>query len=73
MIRYCIETISFDARAHRSRGLYSLTRLLNRIALWQERARSRRALQQLDDRMLRDVALSRSDVERECGKFFWQI
>jgi uncharacterized protein YjiS (DUF1127 family) len=30
-------------------------------------------LQQLDDRMLRDIGLSRSDVERECAKRFWQL
>jgi uncharacterized protein YjiS (DUF1127 family) len=29
-------------------------------------------LRQLDDRMLRDVGLSGSDVERECAKHFWQ-
>jgi uncharacterized protein YjiS (DUF1127 family) len=29
-------------------------------------------LQQLDDRMLRDVGLSRSDADRECAKHFWQ-
>jgi uncharacterized protein YjiS (DUF1127 family) len=29
-------------------------------------------LLQLDDRMLRDVGLSRSDVDRECNKHFWQ-
>jgi hypothetical protein len=29
-------------------------------------------LLQLDDRMLRDVGLSRSDVDRECAKHFWQ-
>jgi uncharacterized protein YjiS (DUF1127 family) len=29
-------------------------------------------LLELDDRMLRDVGLSRSDVDRECTKHFWQ-
>jgi uncharacterized protein YjiS (DUF1127 family) len=29
-------------------------------------------LLQLDDRMLRDVGLSPSEVDRECGKYFWQ-
>jgi uncharacterized protein YjiS (DUF1127 family) len=29
-------------------------------------------LLQLDDRMLRDVGLSRSDVDRECAEHFWQ-
>jgi uncharacterized protein YjiS (DUF1127 family) len=37
------------------------------------RARSaqRRALAQLDDRLLRDVGLNRIDVAAECGKWFW--
>ena len=46
--------------------------LLSRFMDWRERARSRHLLLQLDDRMLRDVGLSRSDVDRECAKHFWQ-
>ena len=46
--------------------------LLNRFRGWRERTRSRHLLLQLDDRMLRDVGLSRSDVDRECAKHFWQ-
>jgi uncharacterized protein YjiS (DUF1127 family) len=49
-----------------------LTNLVSQVVQWQERARSRHLLQQLDDRMLRDVGLSRSDVDRECAKHFWQ-
>ena len=46
--------------------------LLSRFRAWRERARSRHLLLQLDDRMLRDVGLSRSDVDSECTKHFWQ-
>jgi uncharacterized protein YjiS (DUF1127 family) len=46
--------------------------LLTRLPIWRERARSRRLLRRLDARMLRDVGLSRSDVDRECAKHFWQ-
>ena len=46
--------------------------LLSQFLGWRERARSRHLLLQLDDRMLRDVGLSRSDVDRECNKHFWQ-
>jgi uncharacterized protein YjiS (DUF1127 family) len=46
--------------------------LLSRFLAWRERARGRHLLLQLDDRMLRDVGLSRSDVDRECNKHFWQ-
>ena len=49
-----------------------LSNLLSRFLGWRERARGRLLLQQLDDRMLRDVGLSRSDVDRECAKHFWQ-
>ncbi|MGI9507491.1 MAG: DUF1127 domain-containing protein [Geminicoccaceae bacterium] len=38
-----------------------------------ERFRQRRALSFLDDRMLRDIGLTRLDVEREITKPFWQI
>ena len=39
---------------------------------WQERLRQRADLRGLDDRMLADLGLSRADIERECGKSFWQ-
>jgi uncharacterized protein YjiS (DUF1127 family) len=47
-------------------------KLMGYFAEWRARARSRHLLQQLDDRMLRDVGLSRADVARECAKNFWQ-
>ncbi|HXV22906.1 MAG TPA: DUF1127 domain-containing protein [Alphaproteobacteria bacterium] len=43
-----------------------------RLLAWQERARQRRALLQLDDALLKDIGLTRADVERECGKPFWR-
>jgi uncharacterized protein YjiS (DUF1127 family) len=49
-----------------------LPNLLSRFLGWRERAGSRHLLLQLDDRMLRDVGLSRADVVRECAKHFWQ-
>lgn len=47
--------------------------LLELLLTWQERARQRYALQQFDDRMLRDIGLSRAEVERECTKPFWRL
>jgi uncharacterized protein YjiS (DUF1127 family) len=49
-----------------------LPNLLSRFLAWRDRARSRHLLLQLDDHMLRDVGLNRSDVDRECAKHFWQ-
>jgi uncharacterized protein YjiS (DUF1127 family) len=39
---------------------------------WAERDRSRRFLSGLDDYMLKDLGLSRADVERETSKSFWR-
>jgi uncharacterized protein YjiS (DUF1127 family) len=73
--RDCIDTKSlFPVR--NVRGPAAPRRLLPNLLSpfwgWQERARGRHLLLQLDDRMLRDVGLSRSDVDRECAKHFWQ-
>jgi uncharacterized protein YjiS (DUF1127 family) len=42
------------------------------LVIWQERLRERHTLAALDDRMLRDMGLSRSDVDAETRKGFWQ-
>jgi uncharacterized protein YjiS (DUF1127 family) len=42
------------------------------LLAWQERAAQRRALAELDDRMLKDIGLTRADVDRECAKPFWR-
>ena len=76
--RDCIDTIwHFPGyRLRNVRGPAASRRLLpdllSRFLGWRERTRSRHLLLQLDDRMLRDVGLSRSDVDRECAKHFWQ-
>ena len=43
-----------------------------RIATWIERGRQRYALATLDDRMLRDIGITRYDATRECEKPFWR-
>jgi uncharacterized protein YjiS (DUF1127 family) len=40
--------------------------------VWAERSRQRRGLGALDDRMLRDIGLSRSAAFAETQKWFWQ-
>ena len=49
-----------------------LNRLVHTLLLWHERARQRRHLQDLSDRMLRDIGLSRADVLAEAYKPFWR-
>ncbi len=39
---------------------------------WWDRARQRHYLLQLDDRLLKDVGLTRAGVEREAAKPFWK-
>lgn len=62
-------------------GLYGreFTRALKRLTddvfstvlEWQERARQRRHLSELDERMLQDIGVTRADVDRETAKPFW--
>ena len=42
------------------------------LAQWIERARQRQALAGLEDRMLRDIGITRVEVARECEKPFWR-
>ncbi|MFH6785160.1 MULTISPECIES: DUF1127 domain-containing protein [Methylobacterium] len=51
--------------------LRTATSLLERLELWAERRRERRALLRCPDALLRDVGLSRADAVREAGKPFW--
>ena len=49
-----------------------VSRLLQLLLTWQERAHQRHALGQLNGRDLRDLGLSRADVAFEAGKPFWR-
>ncbi|HEX7968768.1 MAG TPA: DUF1127 domain-containing protein [Stellaceae bacterium] len=42
------------------------------VAEWWARARSRRRLARLDERMLRDIGIDRARVWQETRKWFWQ-
>lgn len=42
------------------------------VGTWIERSRQRRALADLDDRLLTDVGLTRADVAREIANPFWR-
>jgi Uncharacterized conserved small protein len=62
------------------RGTHAALRGAARMVVWLleaatvliERHRQRHSLAALDDRLLRDVGLSRVDVSRECEKPFWR-
>jgi len=55
------------------RALRSLpAAMIDQALVWQERARERRRLRELDDYLLRDMGLSRADVEREASIPFWR-
>lgn len=49
-----------------------LIEVLDAVATWSQRARERRRLLSLDERMLKDLGASRVDVWREASKPFWQ-
>jgi len=46
--------------------------LLKTVAVWRERARQRRVLATMDDYLLKDIGLTRVDVDHEAGKPFWR-
>lgn len=46
---------------------------VERVLEWQERSTQRHRLMGLDDRMLRDIGVSRSDVAHEYYKRPWRI
>jgi uncharacterized protein YjiS (DUF1127 family) len=46
--------------------------LADTLRLWRSRARERHSFPALDDRELRDLRLSRWQVERELAKPFWR-
>lgn len=51
------------------KGLGQVVRLL---FLWQTRSAQRLHLAALDDRLLRDMGLTRADILLECDKPFWK-
>jgi len=51
--------------------LYWLQKITDRLDRWHRLARERRQLQALSDHMLKDIGLTRADVEREASRPFW--
>jgi uncharacterized protein YjiS (DUF1127 family) len=47
-------------------------RVFHLVGRWLERAAQRRRLGELEDRMLKDIGVSRAEAYRESSKWFWQ-
>ena len=71
-------TTSNEAQAaagfRRAVGLLRAARrgALGAAAAWQELARQRRSLRELDDHLLRDIGLTREQITIEGAKPFWR-
>lgn len=65
-------TDAASARHARIAGPSTLALILRRAATWVERARSRRALREMDARMLSDIGVTRADAVLEAGKPWWR-
>jgi uncharacterized protein YjiS (DUF1127 family) len=66
-------TIDANIASRLSRNMRLAHLRLNEVAwTWYARARSRRALAQLNDHVLKDIGVSRVDVYRETTKPFWR-
>jgi uncharacterized protein YjiS (DUF1127 family) len=50
----------------------ALDRIVATLRAWRQRSRERAELARLDDRMLRDIGVTRCDVWREINKPFWR-
>lgn len=51
----------------------AVRRLIDCLLRWQERAVQRYRLAEMSDRQLRDLGLTRGQVDRESRKPFWQL
>ena len=53
--------------------LTALPRLVvDTLLMWQERAFERRALREMDDRMLKDIGVTALEAHKEACKPFWR-
>lgn len=51
---------------------WSTLRFADMLLQFHERARQRQALMALDERLLKDIGISRADAQREASKPFWR-
>jgi uncharacterized protein YjiS (DUF1127 family) len=53
--------------------MQAVIRLAGLVAIWERRARERRALGEMSEHMLKDLGISRVDARRESEKPFWRV
>lgn len=68
----CIDTIETSPPQHGFGLPPWVVALFRKILHWGELHRQRLHLAELDERMLRDIGLSRADVQTEIEKPFWR-
>jgi uncharacterized protein YjiS (DUF1127 family) len=67
-----IRSLALPRRRARRRVAGICCRLAATWRVWRQRAEQRRQLLRLDDRMLRDIGVSREMAEKEASKPFWR-
>jgi uncharacterized protein YjiS (DUF1127 family) len=60
------------SRSTREPAFARLVRLLDMVQVWMRRHEDRSRLAGLSDHLVRDIGLSRADVENEASKPFWR-
>jgi uncharacterized protein YjiS (DUF1127 family) len=70
MNRTLASPLRIDARSRRPGGLVAF---VETVLAWQERARERHTLAVMDDRLLRDMGITRAEVDTEIHKPFWRV
>jgi len=63
---------SYFVRPARKTSAGIVTRLLDQLMSWHDHVRQRRHLGELDDRLLRDIGVSRADIDHEMSRPFWR-
>ena len=63
---------TWERSSRHTRLLGRIVGAVDRLLIWYDRSRERRALLTLDDHLLRDIGLNQADVWREGQKPFWR-
>ncbi len=55
-----------------ARMIHGVMVVRRRLAIWGQRYRTRQVLARMDDRLLKDIGLSRTEALQESDKPFWR-